>query len=127
MRLERIVGNLLDNAAVHAPETPVTLSATVRDRSLIIDVADRGPAVPEEDLPHLFERFYKSDRSRRGSGSGLGLAIAREHARRMGGELTAELREGGGLLFTLELPVTNPLPDGDAGVTRGRDSEIEEE
>jgi two-component system sensor histidine kinase MtrB len=82
-----------------------------------IIVADRGPGVPPDALAHLFERFYKAEPSRRTAGdssSGLGLAIAAEHAALLGGSLRADAREGGGLAFTLTLPVTRSLPPGDA-------------
>jgi two-component system sensor histidine kinase MtrB len=110
--LERIVGNLLDNARNHAPGAPVTVSAGVFDDALIVEVADEGPGVSEEDLSDLFARFYKADASRQG-GSGLGLAIAREHARRIGGELTAARGVAGGMVFRLSVPVTDSLQTGD--------------
>ena len=78
--------------------------------TLRLTVADRGPGVPPDELPHLFERFRKADPSRSRGGSGLGLAIAREHAELLGGTLDATLRDGGGLRFELRLPVTRPLP-----------------
>ncbi|MEI7742940.1 MAG: HAMP domain-containing sensor histidine kinase [Chloroflexota bacterium] len=113
-RLDRILGNLLDNAREHAPEAPVEVAlTTTRDGALIV-VADRGPGVPVDALPRLFDRFYKADPSRRGSGSGLGLAIAAENAALLGGTLRARSRPGGGLVLVLTLPVTRSLPPGDA-------------
>jgi two-component system sensor histidine kinase MtrB len=103
--LERIVGNLLDNAEKHAPDADVTVTATVDGDRLTVVVADNGPGVPPEDLEHIFERFATMD-SARGGGSGLGLAIARQHARRMGGELSATTRRSAGAAFELEIPVT---------------------
>ena len=64
------------------------------------------------EVPRLFDRFYKTDSSRQG-GSGLGLAIARQHARRLGGELTARPGATAGLVFELRLPVTESLHSGD--------------
>jgi two-component system sensor histidine kinase MtrB len=116
-RLERVVGNLLDNARSHGGGREVELEAQLDPRELLIAVADRGPGVPVEDLPRLFDRFYKADPSRHGTGSGLGLAIAREHARLLGGDLIAAARVGGGLRFELRLPVTGSLPAGDHAVT----------
>jgi two-component system sensor histidine kinase MtrB len=110
--LERIVGNLLDNARNHAPHSPVTVIGHIDGELLTVDVSDEGPGVPESELPRLFDRFYKADASRQG-GSGLGLAIARQHARRLGGDLTAELGTGGGLTFRLQIPVTVSLHPGD--------------
>jgi two-component system sensor histidine kinase MtrB len=69
--------------------------------------------VSGDALPRLFDRFYKADPSRRAGGSGLGLAIAAEHAALLGGSIRAETRPGGGLAFTITLPVTRSLPGGD--------------
>jgi two-component system sensor histidine kinase MtrB len=111
-RLDRILGNLLDNAREHAPGAPVEVSLGRDGRhGVLLEVADRGPGVPADRLPELFERFEKADPSRPG-GSGLGLAIAAEHAALLGGSLTARQRPGGGLVFTLRLPVTERLPPG---------------
>ncbi len=122
---ERIVGNLLDNARSHAAGSAVAVTAAVAEGVLVVTVADRGPGVPAEQLDHLFDRFYKADASRGGAGTGLGLAIAREHVLRMGGTLTAATRSGGGLAFTLTLPVTELLPAGDAGAMRARHSDVD--
>jgi len=116
-RLERILGNLLDNAREHGEAAGVEVTLAIDGGELRLEVADRGPGVPEDELPHLFERFHKVDPSRSRGGSGLGLAIAREHAELLGGTLRAEARQGGGLLFELRLPVTRPLPAGDEAVT----------
>jgi two-component system sensor histidine kinase MtrB len=117
-RLDRILGNLLDNARDHAPGAPVELSLTRTLEGAVIVVADRGPGVAPDALPHLFDRFYKADPSRRGGSSGLGLAIAREHAALVGGTLSARRRQGGGMVFSLTLPVTGSLPAGAGHVTR---------
>lgn len=113
-RLERILGNLLDNASRHGGGSDVRVSLRRDGSNLVAVVADRGPGVPAADLDRLFERFYKADASRAGTGSGLGLAIARSHARAVGGDLVARLRPGGGLEFEARLPVTEPLPVGEA-------------
>lgn len=113
-RLDRIVGNLLDNARVHAPGSPVEVRVARAEDEAFVAIADRGPGVDAAALPHLFERFFKADRSRRAGSTGLGLAIAAENARLLGGRLEAHNREGGGLEVTLTLPVTEPLPGGDA-------------
>jgi two-component system sensor histidine kinase MtrB len=116
-RLERILGNLLDNAREHAPGALVVVRVRRADDHVVLTVADRGPGVPPDRLERIFDRFYMADPSRRG-GSGLGLAIAAEHAALLGGELTARNREGGGLALELVLPVTNPLPPGDEAAIR---------
>ena len=120
-RLERILGNLLDNAREHGEGAAVEVALTVEGDTLQLSVADRGPGTPPDELPNLFERFHKADPSRSRGGSGLGLAIAREHAELLGGTLRAALRPGGGLRFELRLPVTRPLPGGDEPVTEGAD------
>ena len=116
-RLERILGNLLDNASRHGGGSDVTVLLRREGSDLVAMVADRGPGVPAADLDRLFDRFYKADPSRSGTGSGLGLAIARSHARAVGGDLVARPRPGGGLEFEARLPVTEPLPVGEAPET----------
>jgi two-component system sensor histidine kinase MtrB len=112
-RLDRILGNLLDNAREHGAGSPVEVSMSQTAEGAVIVVADRGPGVPPDALPHLFDRFYKADPSRGAGGSGLGLAIAAEHAALLGATLRARARPGGGLVFALTLPVTASLPMGE--------------
>jgi two-component system sensor histidine kinase MtrB len=121
-RLDRILGNLLDNARAHAPGSPVEVSLTRTSQGAVVVIADRGPGVPAGSLAHLFERFYKADPSRSGGSSGLGLAIAAEHAALVGATLRARTRPGGGLIFALTLPVTGSLPAGDAPDTKRTDA-----
>lgn len=118
-RLERILGNLLDNAREHAADTPVEVRVATASDAVTVSVADRGPGVPADRIDHIFERFYKADPSRHAGSSGLGLAIASEHADLLGGSLTARPRDGGGLELELRLPVTGSLPHGDAAATHG--------
>lgn len=110
--LERIVGNLLDNARLHAPGAETTVNASLQARHLVVEVADRGPGVDPDRLDGLFERFSTGDPAR-SAGTGLGLAIASQHAHRLGGDLRADLRPGGGLSMTLRVPVGELLHDGD--------------
>ena len=79
-RLERILGNLLDNAREHAAGAPVDVSLSTDAGEIALAVSDAGPGVPPDRLERIFERFYKADPSRHGGSSGLGLAIAAEHA-----------------------------------------------
>ena len=97
-RLERIVANLVDNALEHGGS-----SVSVRVGEGKIEVADDGPGIAPEHLPHVFERFYKADASRSGGGTGLGLAIARENAILLGSELAVASEPGQGSRFTLRL------------------------
>jgi signal transduction histidine kinase len=118
-RLERILGNLLDNAREHAPGAPIEVRVRSRDAWAIVEVLDRGPGVPEDRLDRIFDRFYKADPSRRGGSSGLGLAIAAEHASILGGAMRARNRPDGGLRIAVRLPrdVTDPLPERDRPAT----------
>jgi signal transduction histidine kinase len=123
-RLERILGNFLDNAREHAGASDVTVDLDVDKEHLVLAVSDRGPGVPEDRLERIFDRFTKLDPSRSGGSSGLGLAIAAEHAALLDGYLQAMNREGGGLRLELVMPlaVTRSLPRGDGSVTRAFDS-----
>lgn len=101
-RLARLVTNLLDNAAKFSPpggEVEVVLTADLR-----LTVRDHGPGIAPEDLPHVFDRFYRASAARALPGSGLGLAMARQIAHAHGAVLTAEPAPGGGALFRLVLP-----------------------
>ena len=101
-RLERIVTNLVGNALEHGGNA-VTIRVGRDSTHAFVEVADQGPGIPAEHLPHLFERFYKADPSRSGPGSGLGLAIAQENARLLGGEIAVRSEPGKGTRFTLRL------------------------
>lgn len=98
--IERAVANLLDNAAKWSPPNG-DVEVAVRDGALT--VRDHGPGIDEEDLPHVFDRFYRSPSARGRPGSGLGLAIVRQVAVAHGGEVVAEAADGGGTLMTLRL------------------------
>jgi signal transduction histidine kinase len=124
-RLERIVANLVDNARDHAAGHGVEVGWRLEGHdTAVVWVADRGPGVAPESLPHLFDRFYKADPSRAAGGSGLGLAIAREQALVLGGSLRGRLRDAGGMVFELRLPVTGSLPGGDRPVTGATDDRV---
>ena len=100
-RLERAVANLLDNAAKFGPPGSV-VEVALEDGEL--SVRDHGPGIDPVDLPHVFDRFYRSAAARAVPGSGLGLAIVRQTAEAHGGSIRAEPAEGGGTVFTLSLP-----------------------
>jgi two-component system, OmpR family, sensor histidine kinase MtrB len=121
-RLERILGNLLDNTREHAPGAPVEVTLEATDGAVTIAVEDGGPGVPVERLTTIFDRFSKADPSRHGGSSGLGLAIAAEHAALLGGGLSATNRPEGGLRIELRLPVTGSLPSGDVVENVGEDA-----
>lgn len=98
--IERAVANLLDNAIKWSPDGG-TVEVAVRDGSVI--VRDHGPGIGDEDLPHVFDRFYRSPAARGTPGSGLGLAIVRQVARAHGGDVHARRAEGGGTVVELTL------------------------
>jgi two-component system sensor histidine kinase MprB len=104
--LERAVLNMLDNAAKWSPPGgPVRVELrSVGDGSTVLEVADAGPGIADADLPHVFERFYRSSEARTLPGSGLGLAIVRQAAERHGGSAYAGRAPEGGALLTLRLP-----------------------
>ncbi|MER0244143.1 HAMP domain-containing sensor histidine kinase [Streptomyces sp. HSW2009] len=104
-RLDVILANLIGNALKHGG-SPVRVSIRPAADDLLIEVHDHGPGIPEEVLPHVFDRFYKASASRpRSEGSGLGLSIALENAHIHGGEITAANSSEGGAVFTLRLPM----------------------
>jgi two-component system sensor histidine kinase MprB len=100
-RLHRAVSNILDNAAKWSPPGGLV---EVRVRAGEVAVRDYGPGIAPEDLPHVFDRFYRSPAARSMPGSGLGLAIVRQVAESHGGSATAEAAQGGGTIVRLRLP-----------------------
>ncbi|HUY71393.1 MAG TPA: HAMP domain-containing sensor histidine kinase [Gaiellaceae bacterium] len=108
--LERAITNLLDNAAKWSPSGS---AVEVRLSHGVLTVRDHGPGIAEEDIPHVFERFYRATSARSMPGSGLGLAIVQQIAEAHRGTISAELADGGGTLMRLSLPVRNNSPDSD--------------
>lgn len=100
-RIARAVRNLLDNAAKWSPPGG-EIEVTVREGS--VSVRDRGPGFPQEDLPHVFDRFFRSTEARSTPGSGLGLAIVRQVMESHGGRAVAQNAPEGGAIVRLELP-----------------------
>ena len=119
-----MLGNLTANAVRHTPSggtitllaEPVTSAGSAQALSkaerpaaggVRISVSDNGEGIPPEDLPYVFDRFWRGDRSRSrdsGAGSGLGLAIARQLVRAHGGRISVESERGQGTTFIMELP-----------------------
>lgn len=121
VRLRQAVGNLVSNAVRHTPTGGRVTLRAYRDgdgdgsvsgsgEAVVVEVADTGTGIPAEDLRHVFDRFWRAEksRSRRTGGSGLGLAIVRKLAEAHGGTAGATSTEGEGSAFTLRLPATAP-------------------
>ncbi|MCC7361244.1 MAG: HAMP domain-containing protein [Anaerolineales bacterium] len=106
-RVGQVIGNLLSNALRYAPaQGQVTISTRRTDEGVEVAVSDTGPGVAAEDLPHLFDRFWRGEKSRNRAmgGAGLGLAIARQLIEAQGGQIAAENRAEGGLRLAFVLP-----------------------
>jgi two-component system sensor histidine kinase MtrB len=124
-RLDVILANLIGNALKHGG-FPVRVSVRTEAEGtataeLVVEVRDNGPGIPEDVLPHVFDRFYKASAARpRSEGSGLGLSIALENAHIHGGEINAANSGGGGAVFTLRLPMDSGwlAPGGNGGGAR---------
>ncbi len=118
--LKQVLLILVDNALIHTPAgTPVTLTASLdpgrrsslrpapadaEETHVTFTVRDRGPGIPTDQLPHIFERFYRGQASRTGRGAGLGLAIAKELVMAQGGTIAVASAPGEGSTFTITLP-----------------------
>jgi two-component system, OmpR family, sensor histidine kinase VicK len=116
-RLDQAVMVLLDNATKYSPSGgAVGLRAEVMRGWLVIEVSDRGPGIPEDALPFIFERFNRADRSRgeRRTGAGLGLSIATAIVSAHGGEIQASSRVGEGTTMTIRVPMARLLEAGAA-------------
>jgi signal transduction histidine kinase len=106
-RMAQVLSNLLSNALRYTPDGGrITLSAVQNQRDVQLKVQDTGSGIAPEELPHIFRRFYRSDKSRPQNGeSGLGLAIARSIVEAHGGRITAVSTLGQGTTFTISLPI----------------------
>jgi len=103
--LQRLLANLLDNALKYTPEGgQVQVAVSRTEGQLAVDIEDSGIGIDESDLPRIFARFYRCDRSRSESGSGLGLSLALAIASAHGGTITVSSHPGQGSRFRLVLP-----------------------
>jgi two-component system sensor histidine kinase KdpD len=108
---QHALANLLLNAANHTPaNTPIEVSAQLANDQLALSVADRGPGIPPEWLPRIFDKFFRAPTAPTG-GSGLGLTIVKGFVEAHGGTITASNRPGGGAMFTLNFPQPEKPPD----------------
>jgi heavy metal sensor kinase len=116
-RLQRVVANLLDNAIKYTPTGgTVTLSVDAGTAGVKVKIADTGMGIDEKDIPRIFDRFYRSDKSRSSAGSGLGLSLALAIIRAHGGDITVKSSEAGSA-FTLFLPRTSACRQEHVGST----------
>ena len=115
-RMRQVVRNLLDNALKFTQEDGrIDVSASTDNGRIVeVRVSDNGIGIPPESLPHIFERFYKVERSRRDAGSGLGLAIVKNIVQAFGGQVQAESKEGEGSTLSFTVPTAE-----DAGGSEG--------
>ncbi len=106
-RLEQVLTNLVDNALRYSPAgSIIKISAGITPEGLLVAVADEGPGIPEDELPYIWERFYKVDkaRSRKGSGTGLGLVIVKNIIKAHAGRIWVESKLGAGTVFKFIIP-----------------------
>jgi two-component system phosphate regulon sensor histidine kinase PhoR len=105
-RIRQTIINLIHNAIkFNKPNGSVIVATNFDSKSISVSVTDTGIGISRDDLPHVFERFYKADKARTGGGSGLGLAIAKHTIQTHGGEIHAQSIEGKGSTFTFTLPL----------------------
>ena len=104
-RIRQTIINLVHNAIkFNKPAGSVTVSTSDNSKAVSLSVADTGIGISKDDLPHVFERFYKADKARTSGGSGLGLAIAKHTIQAHSGDIRAQSEEGKGSTFTFSLP-----------------------
>lgn len=111
LRIEQVLTNMISNAIKYTPDGGrISVTAGQEDDVVWCSVRDNGIGIPEEDLEHIFERFYRVDkaRSRESGGTGLGLSIAYEIVQRHSGEISVSSKKGGGTVMALTLPVSGP-------------------
>jgi signal transduction histidine kinase len=114
-RISQVLRNFLANAITHTPPGgTISVAAQSKDKFIEVSVADNGEGIPAKDLPNIFERFYRVDKSRARSrgGSGLGLTIAKRLVEAHGGKVAVQSLEGQGSRFSFTLPVQAGLTDG---------------
>jgi len=105
-QIQQVILNLAHNAIKFTPAGGrITVSTEIQQDSVIISIVDTGIGISKEDLPHVFERFYKADKARSGGGTGLGLAIARHIIQAHGGSIQVSSQEGEGSTFSFRLPL----------------------
>jgi two-component system sensor histidine kinase KdpD len=103
--------NVLDNAFKYSPAgSPIEIRGEQIDHEIRIEISDRGPGIPPQDLPHIFDKFYRMERADNAGGTGLGLSICKGIIEAHHGRITADNRAGGGTVIGLILPSDEPQP-----------------
>ena len=110
IQMDQVLTNLIENAVRYTPRaTPIDIGLARNDGEILITVADRGPGIPQADLERVFDKFYRVQRDKKSNnptGSGLGLAVCKGIIEAHGGHIQALPREGGGVIFSVTLPIT---------------------
>ncbi len=105
-RIQQALNNMFHNAIKFTPQNGrIEVKTDVKDDSAVVQVTDTGIGISAEDLPHIFERFFKADKSRSSQGSGLGLAISKHIVQAHGGQIWVQSQEGKGSKFGFSLPI----------------------
>lgn len=118
-RLREVITNLFDNAVKYTESGMITVGASLKEQGVVIRVSDTGMGIAEEDLPHLFQKFYRTDNTatREIGGTGLGLYISRQIVELMGGKIWVESTLGAGSTFYVEIPRVDPSAVGKPKIT----------
>ncbi|MBF0240758.1 MAG: hypothetical protein HQM12_23920 [SAR324 cluster bacterium] len=108
MLMMQVLVNLLDNALKYSPEnTPIEVTVKVMESSIELDVIDQGIGIPADEIPFIFNKFYRIHRRDNVAGTGLGLSICKGLVEAHHGKITVHGRSGGGTIMTIILPVKN--------------------
>ncbi len=111
VQMDQVLTNLIENAVRYTPAgSPIDIQIQRQDSTVLLHIADRGPGIPEQDLERVFDKFYRVQQKKQGTsypmGTGLGLAVCKGLVEANGGRIWAQAREGGGVVFTVELPLS---------------------
>jgi signal transduction histidine kinase len=123
-RFERILVNLLSNAVKYSPPpSPIVLGAAVRERDLVVSVADSGPGISQQDLPRIFQKYFRAKGAQKRDGLGIGLYSTRLLVQAHGGRIWVESTPGKGTTFYVALPLAPPVEGrAEAGSSEGASS-----